>query len=205
MKKGLLTILTVFVLAMVVEAQVCCNVISSNGTTVMASNGICVTAPNLAGDFCAGGADADGDGVADSEDKCPHEAGSAANDGCPELSEEEVTILSEALKGVKFKTDSDELVESSYARLDKVVTLLQKHPDFKLKISGYTDNTGDAEYNRSLSDKRAHAAEKYIVSKGVKASRVSAKGYGIENPVGDNSTAEGRAQNRRVEFELIHE
>ena len=187
------------------HAQLCSNVVDGYGESVVSSNGLIVIAPNLGGADCGEAeADADGDGIADSSDECPHEAGPSSNGGCPELSSEELAVLKDALEGVQFKTDSDELIGDSNQKLDKVVGLLQKHPDFTLKISGYTDNTGDAEYNVQLSDKRAHAAESYIISSGISASRITAKGYGEENPVADNSTAAGRAKNRRVEFELIH-
>ncbi|MFY0601723.1 MAG: OmpA family protein [Cyclobacteriaceae bacterium] len=203
MKKTLLaTALIGFLFVLETNAQVCCNVVDGSGLKVVTTNGLCVIAPNLvASASCAD--DADGDGVKDAVDKCPHESGPVENNGCPELSTEETSILKDALEGVQFKTDSDELVGDSNAKLDQVVALLNKHEDFKLKISGYTDNTGDPAYNVDLSDKRAHAAESYIVSKGIDASRVSAKGYGAENPIADNDSAEGRAKNRRVEFEIV--
>lgn len=199
-------ILTIAIIGLIVSwnsnAQVCCNVVDGSGLRVVTTNGLCVTAPNIVA-MAGCPDDADGDGVKDAMDKCPHEAGTIENSGCPELSEEEVGVLKAALAGVQFKTDSDELVGDSNAKLDEVATLLNKHEDFKLKISGYTDNTGDAAYNVSLSDKRAHAAEKYIIGKGIDASRISAKGYGAENPIADNSTDEGRSKNRRVEFEIV--
>jgi len=174
----------------------CCNVISG-GIPVVTSNGVCVL--NSGGGGCME-ADTDGDGIADSKDPCPNEAGT--NGGCPELMDDEKEVLAAALQGVKFKTDSDELLPESFSKLDAVLTLMKKHPDFSLKISGYTDNSGDADYNLSLSDKRAHSAEQYLISKGISPSRIKAKGYGEANPAASNDTAEGRAKNRRVEFEL---
>lgn len=210
--KNILLVLTLLVSGWAANAQLCCNVVDSKGMKVVTSNGVCVTAPNLATADCGGDGgdampaivDSDGDGIADSEDDCPHEAGTAENDGCPELSEEEKKVLQDALEGVKFKTGSDDLTAESYAKLDKVVSLLKIHEDFKLKISGYTDNTGGADLNLKLSDDRAHACEKYIIGKGISASRITAKGYGEENPIGSNDTKEGRAKNRRVEFQLVH-
>lgn len=202
MKKVLSILIVGFVFSLNANAQVCCNVVDGSGLRVVTSNGLCVTAPNVAAVFgCPD--DADGDGVKDAMDKCPNEVGTAENNGCPELSDDEVGVLKAALAGVQFKTNSDELLSDSNARLDAVVALLEKHEDFKLKISGYTDNTGDANYNVDLSDKRAHAAEKYIVGKGIDASRVTAKGYGAANPIADNDTEEGRSKNRRVEFEIV--
>ena len=139
---------------------------------------------------------------ADKDDKCEHEAGPASNNGCPELSEEEKTVLLEALEGVQFQTGKAVITRSSYTKLDNVYEILKKHPDFKLKISGYTDNTGNEQKNLELSDARAKAAKDYIVNKGIAANRINAKGYGIANPVATNATAAGRAKNRRVEFEI---
>jgi len=198
-------LITLFIsVASISKAQICCNVVSGNGMNVVTTNGLCVVAPNQASASDCGGPDSDGDGIADADDDCPHEAGPAANDGCPELAEAEKQVLKEALQGVKFKTGSADLTDDSYAKLDQVVFLLNKHEDFKLKISGYTDNTGDAKANLTLSDKRAHSCETYVISKGVSASRVMATGYGEQKPIADNNTKEGRAQNRRVEFELTH-
>ena len=148
--------------------------------------------------------DADGDGVIDSEDKCPQEAGIQANKGCPEVDEETVEILRLALQGVKFESGKNQLTSSSLDILDRVVETLKSHPAYGLKISGYTDSSGNAESNLKLSDDRAHAVEQYLISKGIAASRLTAKGYGIENPVASNDTREGRAKNRRVEFEIIY-
>ncbi len=149
--------------------------------------------------------DTDGDGIIDKEDKCPTVAGVSSNDGCPEIEEDVKEVLREALEGVQFQSGSDVLLRSSYAKLDKVVEVMNSHDEFKLKISGYTDNTGNADSNLALSKKRAHAAEKYLVDKGIDASRISAEGYGIANPIADNNTREGRAKNRRVEFEVVFE
>lgn len=147
--------------------------------------------------------DTDNDGVIDKEDECPTIAGTKGNKGCPEINEEVKEVLREALEGVQFRSGSDVLLTSSYSKLDKVVSVMKENSSFKLKISGYTDNTGNQQSNLVLSQKRAHAAEKYLVDKGVAASRVTAEGYGIVNPVADNSTREGRAKNRRVEFEVV--
>lgn len=199
--KKIILLIAAFSAVNLVDAQLCCNVVSANGQAVVTANGLCVVAANSLSEACT--ADTDGDGVLDTDDKCPSEAGDASNDGCPTLSDDEKTVLKAALEGVKFKTDSDELLPESDAKLDKVYELLSKHPDFKLKISGYTDNTGDADYNKGLSDKRAKAAKGYLVAKGIAASRITATGYGEANPVADNATAEGRAKNRRVEFDIV--
>jgi outer membrane protein OmpA-like peptidoglycan-associated protein len=87
--------------------------------------------------------------------------------------------------------------------IDRVVRMLQKHPQARLVIQGHTDNTGDPDYNRTLSDERARAIRALIASGGISRRRLSAIGLGGENPVAPNNTAEGRAQNRRIELVLL--
>ena len=70
-------------------------------------------------------------------------------------------------------------------------------------MSGYTDNSGDAASNLELSKRRAEAVKAYLIEKGVSENRLTAKGFGINNPRADNTTKEGRAQNRRVELTII--
>lgn len=139
--------------------------------------------------------DTDGDGVNDESDRCPRVAGTAANGGCPTMEQYNFNY-----KNVQFATGSATLTANAKTELDKLVTILNEHPELKITIEGYTDNTGKVESNKVLSQKRADAVKAYLVSKGSNADRLAAVGYGIENPVADNATASGRAQNRRVEF-----
>ena len=88
----------------------------------------------------------------------------------------------------------------SYSDLNHLVEILNAHKDVSMMVEGHTDNSGAAAYNLSLSQKRADAVKKYLVNKSVAADRLSAKGYGEEKPVADNSTSSGRAKNRRVEL-----
>lgn len=161
--------------------------------------------PNEAGNANTNGCpDSDGDGIVDKDDKCPNEAGVASLNGCPEVDEDTKQVLALALQGVKFQSGRSVILNSSLPLLDRVVEVMNLHPNYRLKISGYTDSSGNAESNLKLSDDRAHAVEKYLITKGVAAARLEAKGYGIENPVASNDTREGRAKNRRVEFEVIY-
>lgn len=189
-------------MTMAASAQLCCNVVDGAGNRVVTTNGLCVIAPNLPS-FSDCAPDSDGDGVADADDKCPNEAGLAANKGCPELNEDEKAVLKAALEGVHFETGKDVLTEDSKPKLHNVAEILKAHSGYKLKVSGYTDNTGDAALNLDLSKRRAEACKNYLVSDGISANRIMAEGYGAENPVADNSTAEGRAKNRRVEFTIV--
>ena len=90
--------------------------------------------------------------------------------------------------------------QNAQISLAKVSVILQQYPDLKLQIEGYTDSTGSDELNQTLSQNRAKATQDFLTQQGVSAANVTATGYGKANPVADNSTAAGRAQNRRVEM-----
>lgn len=150
-------------------------------------------------------ADRDNDGVIDSADRCPDVAGVEANDGCPELKLEEADqkIIQEAIQNVQFETASARLKQSSLEVLNKVALLLQKYPKARLKIDGHTDSEGDDNKNLELSKARATACKNYLVqNKEINSNRILANGYGETQPKATNDTAEGRRQNRRVEFHL---
>ena len=103
--------------------------------------------------------------------------------------------------GILFDTDSDRLKAESAAVLQTVAAGLQKNPNLKLEIDGYTDSVGDANHNLDLSKRRALAVQAVLVSQfGIDAGRLSAAGLGAAKPIGSNDTSEGRAANRRVEF-----
>lgn len=171
----------------------------SDGDGVIDSEDNC---PNTAG-AVNGCPDSDGDGVLDKDDTCPQTAGIAANNGCPEIKEEVQKALELALKNIPFNIGSDVIRATSYASLNQVADLMSENTNFNLKMSGYTDNTGRAESNLELSKRRASAVRQYLIDKGVSGSRLMADGYGIANPVADNSTRAGRAANRRVELEIV--
>lgn len=139
--------------------------------------------------------DRDGDGLNDEEDKCPDVAGPASNGGCPELSQYNFNA-----KNVQFATGSAVLTTGAKAELDKLVTIMNEHPELKVSIAGHTDNTGSAKINQALSQKRADAVKTYLVKKGISTDKLTAAGYGPDYPIADNKTSAGRAQNRRVEF-----
>ena len=81
--------------------------------------------------------------------------------------------------------------------------MLKEKKEYKLNIHGYTDNVCGAEINLKLSNDRAEAVKNYLIKQGLEVSRISLIGFGPENPVGDNKTAIGRAENRRVEFIVV--
>jgi len=104
------------------------------------------------------------------------------------------------IEGANFDTNSAQLRKTAAPKLDDVVSFAAKYPDAKLVVSGHTDNRGSKAYNQKLSERRAAAVKAYLVKKGVAAERISTQGYGLDQPVADNKTAEGRAKNRRVEI-----
>lgn len=100
---------------------------------------------------------------------------------------------------VRFKTGSSVITDDSHTQLKNLVAIIKAFPNATFKVGGYTDNTGDASANLALSQKRADAVAAAILKQGAnKAQITKAEGYGQEHPVGDNSTADGRAMNRRV-------
>lgn len=146
--------------------------------------------------------DKDNDKVADVDDKCPDTPGIAANKGCPEVKEEVKKLFTQALQGIQFETGKETIRRSSFVILDNVVKVMNDNPAYLLEINGHTDNTGKADANLNLSQRRADAVKAYLEGKGIAAARLTAKGYGDTLPVADNKTAEGRSKNRRVEFKI---
>ena len=145
--------------------------------------------------------DKDGDGVFDFEDKCPDTPGIKENKGCPEIKAEVKQLFKKALNGIQFETGKSKIKgKSSFAILDDVVKVMQENPAYKLNIGGHTDNVGNSEKNMQLSKERAASVRDYLISKGVEESRLASAGYGDTQPVADNKTAKGRAENRRVAF-----
>ena len=104
---------------------------------------------------------------------------------------------------ITFRTDSADINAGFYATLNSVAKVLNKYDNSTVMVLGYTDNTGSAEYNQTLSVKRANAVAAYLQGQGVKSSRFEIMGLGPSNPIASNTTADGRQQNRRVEIKII--
>ncbi len=143
--------------------------------------------------------DADNDGVPDSKDKCPASEALVRVDvsGC----EMKQVIV---LKGVTFASNSAELIGDSHTVLDLVAESLKRYQQQQIEVAGYTDDRGNAAYNKQLSLRRAEAVRDYLIKRGVVADNLTASGYGEENPVADNKRKAGRAQNRRVELHKLN-
>ncbi len=150
--------------------------------------------------------DSDGDGVLDSQDRCPNTAPGQAVDnvGCPILFVvEEGVARPLVLRGVHFELNRSALTPDSRPILDEVAASLLAHPDVRIEVGGHTDITGRRSYNMRLSLQRAQSVKAYLARQGVDPSRMETRGYGPDIPIADNGTAEGRAQNRRVELKLL--
>ena len=103
---------------------------------------------------------------------------------------------------VRFDTNKSTLTAGAKANLDKLVPVFKEYGDTNIEIFGYTDNTGKPEYNLTLSGQRAASVKAYLISKGISSGRFKTSGLGIADPIASNDTAEGRTQNRRVEFAI---
>jgi len=109
-------------------------------------------------------------------------------------------IVVEFSSNVLFAFDKSNLSDDAKISLDKLVKVLNSYPDTNIEIQGHTDSKGSVSYNQNLSEKRATAVRGYLTAKNITASRLTIKGFGETVPKYDNSTADGRTQNRRVEF-----
>jgi outer membrane protein OmpA-like peptidoglycan-associated protein len=106
------------------------------------------------------------------------------------------------LKNVFFETGSAALLPESTVELERLTELLQNNPGLNIQINGHTDDVGDDRANMTLSDARANAVLQYLIGKSISPARLRAKGFGESKPIVPNTTAEGRAKNRRTEFEV---
>ena len=143
--------------------------------------------------------DSDGDGVVDRLDACPDTPHGKKVDarGCPEI------LLT--LTGVKFNFDKSTIKPDAAQILNQAVDELNKASTVDVRIEGHTDSIGSDAYNLKLSQRRADSVEQYLVDHGISASRLTTEGKGESQPVASNETAEGRYQNRRVEFHVTGE
>jgi outer membrane protein OmpA-like peptidoglycan-associated protein len=146
--------------------------------------------------------DRDGDGVPDATDRCPDTPGPASNGGCPLVKEDVKAKTSAIAKKIFFDFNSAKLQLISYGPLDELVQILKDNPSYNLSIESHTDNIGSNEFNQKLSDSRSNTVMNYLTGKGIDASRLTAKGFGEDQPAASNDTKEGRAQNRRSELKL---
>lgn len=153
--------------------------------------------------------DSDGDNIPDDVDDCPFEKGSAAMKGCPERSgsstgpnnsQEVITMIEQS--EVKFETDKADLTPSYQQLLKAIAKVMKDNPSYKLHIMGHADDRASEEYNMNLSRERANATRDYLISQGISGDRVTTEGYGETKLKNQLKTVEGRAENRRVQFDV---
>ncbi|WP_291962977.1 OmpA family protein [Maribacter sp.] len=148
-------------------------------------------------------ADKDGDGVLDKDDQCPDVAGTVANAGCPEVTEEVQKQLNDYARTILFDTGKSSIKAESTSVMVDIITILKEYPNAKFTVEGHTDSVGSEKLNQSLSESRALSVKEFLVDKGIEEFRLSAVGYGESKPMATNNTRAGRAQNRRVEINLV--
>ncbi|GMV15522.1 MAG: hypothetical protein AMXMBFR56_37460 [Polyangiaceae bacterium] len=151
--------------------------------------------------------DRDEDGIPDALDACADEKGPKTDDpktnGCPptvRVVGQQIVIIDQ----VNFATGSDVLAPESSKVLEQVAAVLTEHPEIaRLAVDGHTDDVGQDKANLALSRRRAIAVVRWLVGRGVDERRLEARGFGPRRPIADPKTAEGRAKNRRVEFQIL--
>jgi outer membrane protein OmpA-like peptidoglycan-associated protein len=167
--------------------------------------GVATSDPKTNG--CPPDPDRDKDSIPNEQDACPDEAGKPNPDpkknGCPMafVAQGQIKILEQ----VKFVTNSAAIQpgKDSQDVLNAVLKVLNEHPEIKrLRIEGHTDNAGAAVYNKKLSQSRADSVVAWLTSRGIAKDRLVGNGFGMERPIADNGTPDGRRENRRVEFHI---
>jgi outer membrane protein OmpA-like peptidoglycan-associated protein len=157
--------------------------------------------------------DTDGDGIDDAHDKCPTKPetvnGYQDDDGCPDdkPAPEQPVIIKKGtkivLQNVEFEVGQAVLKPNVSTSLDSAYQTLIDNPKMVVEISGHTDSKGKAKINQQLSQKRAEAVRNFLIARGIAPDRIVARGYGSTQPLAPNTSEEGRAKNRRIEFKII--
>jgi len=151
--------------------------------------------------------DTDNDGVLDQDDLCIDVVGTVANKGCPEI-EAKVTeaiqkTLNQYAKTILFNPGKSSIKAESTAVLVDIMEILKEYPNANFVIEGHTDSIGSAVTNQRLSETRAKSVEQFLIERGINSARLTSKGYGEKKPIATNMYKAGRAQNRRVEINLV--
>lgn len=186
-----------------VDSRGCPVPVDTDGDGVLDSADDCANTPTgtrVDGRGCPLPTDSDADGVMDPTDACPGTAAGVRVDarGCAIVFEEGRTNI--VLEGVTFASGSARLTDGAKVILDRVALQLVNAPNVNVEVQGHTDNTGSLTTNTRISGLRAEAVRVYLIEKGVAANRMTSRGYGPTQPIADNATPAGRAQNRRVEL-----
>ncbi|HUH46201.1 MAG TPA: DUF5723 family protein, partial [Arenibacter sp.] len=147
--------------------------------------------------------DTDGDGVLDKDDNCPTVPGTVTNKGCPEVTEAVQKTLNAYAKTILFNSGKATIkVESTNVLID-IIKILNEYPHAKFSIEGHTDSIGSEQSNQKLSEERALSVKNFLIEKGIDGTRLKSIGYGESKPIASNMYNPGRAENRRVEINLV--
>ena len=140
----------------------------------------------------------------DKDDDCIDQIGTVANNGCPEeVMEELQKTMDDFARVILFNPGRATLKAESADVLFEIIAVLNEYPNAKFTIEGHTDSIGSYELNQKLSEDRANAVKAFFVKNGIDPGRLIAIGYGEKRPIATNMYKAGRAQNRRVEINLI--
>lgn len=147
--------------------------------------------------------DNDNDNVPDNVDLCPEIPGTRDNNGCPGIRLEEEEIINNAYSELQFESNKGIIKPESYPSLNQLATLLKSRKEWKILLSGHTDDAGLPDRDLELSKMRAQAVKDYLIGQGVDEFRIKAEWFGQTKPIADNKTTEGRKLNNRVEMKVI--
>ncbi len=184
--------------------------VDPDGDGLFGADDHCPEEPGIEPDGCPI-RDDDGDGILNPEDRCPDACevinGVDDDDGCPDPNpgeHPEIQALLGPIEGLAFAVNKDHIKAVSFPVLDGIAEILVRHPLVNLSIDGHRDDRSGDRYGRSqITRKRADSVRQYLVMRGVDPERLTSRGFGEEMPIASNKTAEGRAQNRRIELTLM--
>ncbi|MGS0525075.1 OmpA family protein [Zobellia nedashkovskayae] len=183
-----------------------CPLVDSDGDDVLDEDDKCPNQPGAAENQGCPWPDTDGDGVLDKNDQCPNEMGTVANNGCPEapeVTEEVQKQLNDYAKTILFNSGKASIKAESTSVLVDIMSILKEYPEAKFTVEGHTDSVGSKATNQKLSESRAISVKDFLIEKGIDSSRLTAIGHGEDKPIASNMYKDGRAQNRRVEINLV--
>ncbi len=184
-----------------------CPVPDSDGDGILDPDDRCVVTPGVAQFEGCPIPDADGDGILDPDDRCVQQPetdnGYEDDDGCPDEVPKAVAEFTGVIQGIYFDTAQSSIRRVSFPILTKAIAVLTDYPSIHIEISGHTDDRGDDDYNMELSRERAEAVKGFFAAAGIDPARIKTRGAGETQPISSNATEAGRANNRRIEFELL--
>jgi outer membrane protein OmpA-like peptidoglycan-associated protein len=126
--------------------------------------------------------------VLDKDDRCPDVKGTVANNGCPEISEEQIMKLNAYAKTILFNSGKATFQQQTYPVLQSIVAILKEYPSSKFSIEGHTDSDGKDAMNQKLSEERAAAVKNYLIENGISSDRLTSAGFGETRPIDSNKT-----------------